>query len=249
MNEAGAAAPALIIVPAFNEEACLAYVLGRLREVCPHDHVLVVDDGSRDRTADIARDLGARVVSHPQNRGYGAALVSGYRYAREHDYDLVCQVDADGQHDPAQLGLLRDELAKGEADAVFGSRMIAGGGHEQTSLPRFLGIHFFALVGRRLTGRAITDSTSGFAALNRRAVAFLERNTPDDYPDVNVLVAMHFAGIVATEVPVKMSARRAGESSLRGLGPFLYVPRMFYYLYQLRATGGGGRAGSGRRDR
>lgn len=234
MTPPSRAARTLIIVPAFNEEESLPFVLERLRETCPGDDVLVIDDGSRDRSAEIARSWGAKVVSHQRNRGYGAALVSGYRYAREHGYETVCQLDADGQHDPAQLGLLRDELAKGEADVVFGSRMIAGGGHERTSVPRYVGIHFFALVGRAITGRAITDSTSGFAALNRRAVSFLELNTPDDYPDVNVLVALHFAGIVATEVPVRMSARRAGESSLRGWGPFRYVPRMFYYLYQVR---------------
>lgn len=234
MSEPSGTLPPLIIVPAFDEAESLPYVLRRLREACPHDHVLVVDDGSRDGSAEIARSLGALVVSHPQNRGYGAALVSGYRYARERGYERIAQLDADGQHDPAQLRLLWDELSKGHADVVFGSRMLAGGGHEKTSLPRYLGIHFFAIVGRHLTGRAITDSTSGFAVLNRKALLFLEQNTPDDYPDVNVLVALHLAGIVASEVPVKMSARYSGQSSLRGWRPFLYVPRMLGYLYKLR---------------
>src|SRR5262249_21655810 len=149
--------------------------------------VLVVDDGSSDRTAQIARAAGATVIAHAHNRGYGAALVSGYSHALTQGYDTLVQLDGDGQHDPAQVEVLLEALRKNGADMVVGSRMLPGGGHV-TSLPRWLGIHFFAWLGRRLISRPITDPTSGFAALNRRAVEFLARNTPDDYPDLNVQV-------------------------------------------------------------
>lgn len=225
--------PLVVIVPAFNEENNLGVVLGALRDARSDCDVIVVDDGSSDRTAGVARALGATVISHAKNRGYGAALVTGYRGAIERGYETVVQLDADGQHDPAQVEKLLVELRAGRVDIVFGSRMVAGGGHE-TSLPRLIGIHLFAWLGRALTGRRITDSTSGFAAMNRRALAFLADNTPDDYPDLNVLYALHRAGIRVTEVPVTMRPRRSGESQLHhGLRPVLYVPKMLRYLYEV----------------
>jgi glycosyltransferase involved in cell wall biosynthesis len=219
-------------MPTFNEEGNLPAVLRAIAAARSDCDVLVVDDGSTDRSADVARELGADVLSHPENRGYGAALVSGYRHALGRGYETVVQVDADGQHDPAQIGALLGELAEGRADMVIGSRMIAGGGHE-ASLPRVVGIHLFAWLGRVLTGRSITDPTSGFAAMNRRAVAFLAENTPDDFPDLNVLVALHRAGIRVTEVPVTMAPRLSGKSQMRGLTPFIYVPKMLLYLHQI----------------
>ncbi len=96
-----------------------------------------------------------------------------------------------------------------------------------------MGIRLFAWLGRRLTGKPITDPTSGFIAMNSKAAAFLAQNTPDDFPDLNVLVALHRAGLRTIEVPVKMEARRAGESQIHGLVPLLYVPKMLYYLQRI----------------
>ena len=230
------AAPVLVIIPAFNEEANLGRVLGELRDAHLDCDVLVIDDGSRDRTGDIARSAGVTVLSHPINRGYGAALVSGYAYALGRGYRTVVQLDGDGQHDPAQVPRLVQRLAEGDADMVLGSRMLSGGGHV-SSLPRLLGIRFFAWLGRRLIDRPVTDPTSGFSAMNRRALEFLVANTPPDYPDLNVLVALHRAGVRVVEVPVVMRPRMAGESQLRGLALLVYVPKLCLYLWQVYREG------------
>ncbi|HEY3820514.1 MAG TPA: glycosyltransferase family 2 protein [Polyangiaceae bacterium] len=222
----------LVILPAYREEANLPGVLDELaasRLICD---VLVIDDGSPDRSADVARERGAAVISHATNRGYGAALVTAYHHALEGDHDVIVQMDADGQHDPAQIANLVEGLARESADVALGSRMLAGGGH-RASLPRLVGIHVFAWLGRRLTGRPMTDPTSGFAAMNRRAVAFLVKNTPRDFPDLNVLVALDRAGLRVVEVPVTMRDRRSGQSQLRGIRPLVYGPKMLVYLAQV----------------
>jgi glycosyltransferase involved in cell wall biosynthesis len=231
--------PLLVIVPACNEAVNLPWVLRPLLDRQGAD-VLVVDDGSTDDTAATASAMGVSVISHGANRGYGAALVSGYAHAQRAGYPFVVQMDADGQHDPRQIDRLLAPLERGEADVVVGSRMAPGGGHS-ASPARLVGILFFAWLGRRLTGRQITDPTSGFIAMNVRGMAFLSQNTPDDFPDLNVLVALHRAEIRTMEVPVTMAARRAGESQLRGLRPLMYVPKMFYYLQRVYRTDVNGR--------
>jgi glycosyltransferase involved in cell wall biosynthesis len=234
----------LVIVPAYREEENLPGVLRELAAAGLGSEVLVVDDGSPDRSADVAREHGATVVSHPTNRGYGAALVTGYRHALAGDYEVIVQMDADGQHDASQVGHLVDSLARDGADMVLGSRMLAGGGHD-ASLPRLVGIHVFAWLGRRLTRRPMTDPTSGFAAMNRSAVAFLAENTPCDFPDLNVLVALDRAGLRVVEVPVRMRSRQSGQSQLRGIVPLFYVAKMVLYLAQVyrspRVANGRGR--------
>lgn len=223
------AASVLVIIPACNEEESLPAVLSALRATDPSAHVVVVNDGSSDGTAEAAKRGGAIVLSHARNLGYGAALTSGYRYAYSQAHEFVAQLDADGQHDPRQLCRLLVPLRDGVADVVIGSRLLEGGGHE-TSLPRLIGIRLFSWLGRRLLGRRITDATSGYWAINRKALAFLVANTPEDYPDLNMLVALERLGLRVVEVPVKMAARQAGLSHMRGWMPFLYVPRMLYYV-------------------
>jgi len=227
--------PLLVLIPAFNEEDSIGALLDEVKAVGVDGDVRVIDDGSSDRTGAIARAAGATVVSHAENRGYGAALVSGYVHALAHGYETVVQLDGDGQHDPAQVAALLGALAADGADMVVGSRMLSGGGHS-TSLPRQLGIYFFAWLGRRLTARPITDPLSGFWAMKRRALEFLARNIPDDYPDLNVLVALHRNEIRVLEVPVVMRARRAGQSQMRGLAPFVYVPKMLMYIWRAYRT-------------
>lgn len=218
-----------VIVPACDEEESLSRVLAVLRGAYPLAQVLVVDDGSSDGTAEVALAGGANVVQHGFNRGYGAALTTGYNAAAKSDCELVVQLDADGQHDPTQLCRLLLPLERAEADVVIGSRLLAGGGHE-TTLPRLVGIRFFSWLGRLLLGRPVTDATSGFWAMNRKALAFLTEHTPPDYPDLNMLVALEAAGLRVIEVPVQMSSRQGGTSHMRGIRPFLYVPRMLVYV-------------------
>lgn len=228
-DKAPSAPSVVVVVPACNEEESIPFVLDVLRAAHPAARVVVVDDGSEDRTAELARSSGADVLSHGANRGYGAALTSGYRFAAETDCEFVAQLDADGQHDPRQLERLLAPLLQGVADVVIGSRLLEGGGHE-TPVPRLLGIRFFSWLGRRLLGRRVTDATSGFWAVNRTALEFLVDHTPADYPDLNMLVAMDAAGLRVVEVPVTMAPRRAGVSHMRGWMPFLYVPRMLLYV-------------------
>jgi hypothetical protein len=238
------ASKVLVILPAYREEQNLPGVLRELEASRFPCDVLVVDDGSPDRSAQVAREHGAAVVSHETNRGYGAALVTGYRYALTGEHDVIVQLDADGQHDPAQIQDLVEGLVRESADVAFGSRMLPGGGHS-ASLPRLAGIHVFAWLGRLLTGRPMTDPTSGFAAMNRRAAAFLVDNTPHDFPDLNVLVALDRAGLRVVEVPVTMRCRRSGQSQLRGVRPLIYGPKMVLYLAQVyRSPRGHGRPGA-----
>lgn len=219
----------LVVVPAHDEREALPRVLQELRTACERADVVLVDDGSSDGSGAIGAALGACVITHPKNRGYGAALVSGYRYALDHGYDLVITVDGDGQHDPSQIGaLLR---ATDGADVVIGSRMLRPGG-DMPSLPRWVGIRLFAALGRALTPLPITDPTSGFTAVRRRALPFLVDHTPDDFPDLNVLIALERAGYVLREVPVTMRARRTGRSMNRGVVPFVYVAKMLWYVYR-----------------
>lgn len=222
--------PLLVVMPAYNEAENLPHVLHALLAARPGTDVLVVDDGSSDATAAVARAAGAEVVSHPENRGYGAALVTGYRHALARGHGRIVQLDADGQHDPSDIVSLLEPIERGEADIVFGSRMLPGGGH-QTSLPRSIGIHAFAWLGRRLSERQITDPTSGFAAMNARAADFLALATPRDFPDLNVLLALERAGLRVSERPVTMAPRRSGRSQLRGLAPLVYVPKMLFYIW------------------
>lgn len=219
----------LAVIPAHNEEQNLPAVLGELRAAQPDFDVVVIDDGSHDRSGEVARGLGAFVVRHERNQGYGAALTSGYRYAVEHQYDVVVRMDADGQHDPARIASLVTVLETHGPDVVIGSRMIEEPGYE-LPLPRLMGIHAFGLLGRALTGLPITDPTSGFAAMNRRAARFLADNTPYDFPDLNVRVALHRAGLRVMETPVRMRSRLAGESMLSGTTTLKYVPKVLSYL-------------------
>ncbi|MDI7269260.1 MAG: glycosyltransferase family 2 protein, partial [Myxococcota bacterium] len=218
----------LVILPAHNEAANLPVVVEELRRARPGCAALVVDDGSTDGTAEVAARLGLAVVRHSSNRGYGAALASGYRYAVENGYQVVVQCDADGQHDPAQIERLLDALARG-CDVAIGSRMLGGGGY-RPSLPRGIGIRLFAWMGRVLNGPPVTDPTSGFAAMNRRAATLLQEVNPHDYPDLNVLLLLHKGGFVVREVPVTMRPRLSGESMTDGLVPFVYVPKMMVYV-------------------
>lgn len=216
----------LVLIPAYDEEARVGEVVRRVRAMYPGYDVLVVDDGSRDRTARAAVEAGARVVSHAFNMGYGVALQTGYKYALRRGYDLLVQLDGDGQHDPASVSALLAPVAAGETDFALGSRFLGGKSYSPPALRR-AGMAFFRGLVSRLIGQPITDSTSGFQAFNARVIRFFTTDTfPCDYPDADVLVTLHRAGFSLREVPVRMDPSPAGRSMHDGLRPLYYLFKM-----------------------
>jgi glycosyltransferase involved in cell wall biosynthesis len=218
----------LLIIPAYREAPRVGAVVARVRQLHPQIDVLVVDDGSPDHTAAAARTAGAQVVSHPFNLGYGAGLHTGYCYAWRHGYQRVLQMDADGQHDATMLQRLLDALDAG-ADVALGSRYLDGSA-PPSSLARRIGTRLFAGIATRWIGRRITDPTSGFQGLSRRAIeAVVTDAFPEDYPDTDVLIEHHRHGLRLCEVPVVMHARLGGLSMHRGA-------RIAYYGYKMLLT-------------
>ena len=212
----------LVIIPALNEEASLPHTLDDLARAGLSHDVLVVDDGSRDATADVARAHGVRVVPHPFNLGVGGALQTGFRWAVTHGYDVGVQFDADGQHDPKDLPALIAPVLDGRGDVAIGSRYVAASGY-RAPLSRRLGMMLFsALVGVALRQR-ITDTTSGFRAYGRRVMEVCQHDFPRDFPDAPLLIALARRGFRLLEVPVTMRERARGKSFYT-LGKKLYYP-------------------------
>lgn len=214
----------LAIIPAYNEARVLPGVLRGLREHAPDLDVVVVDDGSGDDTSRVALKHGAQVLRHVLNLGYGAALETGFQYAWQQGYDEVVTLDADGQHPPAEVIHLLAALREGRADVILGSRFLGRGDYQAPWLRR-LGICLFRTIARAATGLPLTDPTTGFQALSRRALrACLYGHWPHDYPDVEVLIRLHRRGLTMTEVPVMMLPPPEGDVSMHdGLMPFYYV--------------------------
>ncbi|HZR82431.1 MAG TPA: glycosyltransferase family 2 protein [Candidatus Binatia bacterium] len=217
----------LVVIPALNEAARLGAVLDRLHTAAPHVDVLVIDDGSRDATAEAARRHGARVVSHVFNLGYGAALQTGYKVADRDRYAFVVQMDADGQHDPADVPRLLEPLAAGHADVAIGSRFVAPSSYRMDAA-RSAGRVFFQRVLVAFGGPRIADPTSGFQALTRDAFRFCcEDFFPADFPDIDVLLRLHRSGFRLLEVPVEMAPNPAEHASMHG------GLRAVYYTYKM----------------
>jgi glycosyltransferase involved in cell wall biosynthesis len=196
--------------------------------------VVVVDDGSSDGTAAVARRLGAGVISHPFNLGYGAALQTGYKAALELGAPLVVQMDADGQHDPALIPRLVAPIERDEADLVLGSRFLEPGGYRMGWF-QTLGRLLFRLLAR-LFALEVTDPTSGFQAMNRAVLEmYAEDFYPSDYPDVDVLLDAHRHGLRVREVAVTMSAGARASTLHGGLRDLSYAYRMLLSVWAATA--------------
>ena len=217
----------LVLIPAFNEANHLPGVIAGIRRILPAADLLVVDDGSADGTSGIARASGAQVVTHPWNMGYGVAIQTGYKYALANGYDLLAQIDADGQHDPRDIPVLLEALQTGSCDFVLGSRFLGGDSYRPPPVRR-AGMLIFSALVRLLTGERITDSTSGFQAFNAGVIAFLTGDHfPCDYPDADLLLILHRAGFRIAERPVRMYASADGRSMHSGFRPLYYIFKMF----------------------
>ena len=163
----------IAIVPALNEERSIAAVIAEIRAADPEFDVVVIDDGSTDRTAAVAAEKGAVVVSLPFNLGIGGAVQTGLQYARDHDFDISVQIDADGQHDPGELPKLLVPLIEGEADVVVGSRFLGEKNYKAPMLRR-IGIRIFARIVSTVVGQPLTDTSSSFRAYGRPSMIFCE---------------------------------------------------------------------------
>lgn len=216
----------LVIIPAYNEEHCIGRVVRGVMQALPGADIVVIDDGSKDHTGEVAAGAGAKVLRLPFNIGYGGALQTGYKYAVQKGQKHVVQLDGDGQHDPTCIVDLLHVIESGQADVALGSRQLHAARYEAGAARR-VGMWLFSFVASMVMGQAITDPTSGFQALNYPVVKFLSMNVyPVDYPDADVLIMLHRVGFRIQEVPVIMQVAETGKSMHSGLRPFFYVVKM-----------------------
>jgi glycosyltransferase involved in cell wall biosynthesis len=222
----------LVVLPAYNEEASVASVIAEIRSLQPGFDVLVVNDGSIDRTADVARAAGAAVLTAPFNLGVGGAMRTGFRYAAERGYDRVVQVDADGQHDPgeidAMLALFDDEPLP---QMVIGARF-AGQGDYKVGRARRFAMRLLARSLSRIAHSTLTDVTSGFRAHNAEAIALFARSYPTDYlaDTVESLAVLARLGGKVRQCPAVMRPRTTGQPSQSAWKASVYLVRILMVL-------------------
>ena len=216
----------LVVVPAWNEEQTVGATIAEIAEKAPDVDVVVINDGSTDRTSQVALRAGAMVVDLPINLGVGGAMRAGYRFARRRDYDVAIQLDADGQHDPAAIHALLETMDEDAADIVVGARF-AGVGQYQVRGPRRWTMKLLSLVLSRVTGTRLTDTTSGFKACNRSAIARFAVDYPAEYlgDTVESLVIASRAGLRIRQVGVEMRPRAGGRPSHHPIRAAVFLGR------------------------
>lgn len=212
----------LIIIPAFNEEASIGKVIDGIRECLPEADIVIVNDGSKDKTSQLAREKGTVVLDLPYNMGIGAAMQTGYIFAKQNGYNLACQVDGDGQHCPEELKRLIEPILNGKCDMVIGSRYLKKNGFQST-LPRRIGSRFLSLVLLFITGKKITDPTSGFRAVNKNLIDIFAEEYPSDYPEPEALIQLHKKNLNYQEIPATMHKRESGTSSINTMQAVYYM--------------------------
>jgi glycosyltransferase involved in cell wall biosynthesis len=220
----------IAIVPALNEEQTIGRVIDEIRDFDPGFDIVVVDDGSVDRTAGVADDRGAYVLRLPFNLGIGGAVQTGYRFAFERGYDIAVQIDGDGQHDPQQLPKILEPVLAGEADLCVGSRF-SGDSSYRSSFARRVGIRIFARVVSAVVRQKVTDTTSGFRAVNRRGIALFAADYPHDYPEVEATVMCVKHKLSLQEVPVEMRERGGGSSSITAVRSVYYMTKVLLAIF------------------
>ena len=227
----------LVIIPCYNESQNICQVVENLRAACPQVDYLVVNDCSTDNSVEILRAQGYNYLDLPVNLGIGGGVQCGYRYAREHGYDVTVQMDGDGQHDPAYLEAVIAPVAEGRLDMCIGSRCITKEGF-QTSFLRRVGIRFLSGMIWLLTGRHVRDVTSGYRACGKALTNLFADQYAQDYPEPEAILRSVVAGYRVGEVPVVMAERQGGVSSIRAFKSIYYMIKVSLSLviYRLSFT-------------
>ncbi|MCH7959725.1 MAG: glycosyltransferase family 2 protein [Candidatus Hydrogenedentes bacterium] len=221
----------LIIIPAYNERETIAEVIADLHEHAPDYDVLVVDDGSLDDTANIVRrQRDVALIQLPYNLGIGNTMQTGYRYALRENYDIAVQCDADGQHPAHQVERIVERVTNGTADLVIGSRYVVETDYVP-SLSRRVGKSLLSRLVNSAIGGGITDTTSGFRAMNRAVLSVFVQYYPDDYPEAEALIFVYRHGLRAAEVPVDMRARQGGQTSISPRKAAYYIVKVSLAIF------------------
>lgn len=218
----------LIIIPAFNEEGGIERVLDDIFKNYSEADILVVNDGSIDRTGHVLKGKNIFLLEHISNLGIGASFQSGCQFALERGYDYIVRMDADGQHDARFVKDIVAPVKKNEVDVTIGSRFLGKTGFT-SSIIRLLGISIISWILKVITKKKVTDPTSGFCAMNKKAFAFFSGNCVDDYPEPEIL--MYHKEFRITEVPIIIAKRCAGESSISPLKSFYYMFKVIISLF------------------
>lgn len=216
----------IAVVPAYNESGAIGKVIGEIHAFDASFDVIVVDDASTDDTAAVAEAHGATVLRLPFNVGIGGAVQTGFRYALAEGYETAVRLDGDGQHDASELPKLLDPLERGEADFVIGSRFVDRGGSYRPPFARRLGIRVFARLVSILGGQRVTDTTSGFVALDRVGIELFAHEYPHDYPEVETTLVALRSGLRLTQVQVDMRERETGSSSITFVRSLYYIVKV-----------------------
>ncbi|KQX64658.1 glycosyltransferase family 2 protein [Paenibacillus sp. Root444D2] len=216
----------LAIIPAYNEDMTIAGVVASIKREQPEMDIVIVNDGSTDRTSAVARALQhAAVIDLPVNLGIGGAMQTGFMYAARNGYDIAIQIDADGQHDPEALAQIMEPILTGHVDCCIGSRFLVKTAY-RSAWNRRLGILFFTWMISWMIGKTFTDPTSGFRAVNRPIIELFARYYPEDYPEVEAVVLLERQQFRVKEVSVLMHARKAGHSSITPVKSLYYMVKV-----------------------
>jgi glycosyltransferase involved in cell wall biosynthesis len=218
------------VVPAWNESDVIGKVVDEIKAVDSSIDVVVVDDASSDDTAAVAESRGAVVLRLPFNVGIGGAVQTGFRFARDGGYDLAVRLDGDGQHDASEIPKILAPVEADEADLVIGSRFVDGTGTYRPPLARRLGIRVFARMVSVLGGQRVTDTTSGFVALDRAGIELFAAEYPHDYPEVEATLVALKSGLRLQQVQVEMRERTTGSSSITFVRSLYYIVKVMLAL-------------------
>ncbi len=220
----------MIIIPAYNEADTIERVIEKTQQSIPEADILVINDGSSDSTSEISKQKEAMVLDLPYNLGIGAAMQTGYKFAYKRGYDIAVQCDGDGQHHPAQIEKLIDTLINDKVDMVVGSRYLRKK-RFRSEVFRRLGILIFSNILSLIVKQKLTDTTSGFRAVNRGLIKSFAMYYPDDYPEPEALVLLHRQGFTIKEISVNMSSRKGGSSSISGGKSIYYMVKVLLAIF------------------